>query len=302
MFAVFASIAPTPGGYENLDAESAKAVREVYRYDAAAEELRCISCNPSGARVASRPGLDGAATAAARIQGFEALGRAPRVISEDGSRVFFESHEALVPRDVNQSWDVYQWEEAGRGTCTSADPAYGEAAGGCVDLISSGQSAVKSTFLDADPSGENAFFGTRSALVAADGDGGLNDVYVARVGGGFPDPPLPVEPCEGEGCRGASPAAAEGQGAATPSFEGAGDPKPRPCARMSRRARALGRSARRLRQRARGIRRGGPGASRQKARRYAKAAQRRARGAKRLRAAAKRCRRARAGGGRGRAR
>ena len=100
LHATFVSAAsPTPTGYDNRDVETGKAATEVYRYDATDEELLCVSCNPTGARPAA--GNSGGVPASARIQGWEALNHAPRVISDDGSRVFFESHEALVPEDSN---------------------------------------------------------------------------------------------------------------------------------------------------------------------------------------------------------
>jgi len=195
--AVFmSSVSPTPTGYDNLDGVSGQPSAEVYLYDAVEQELRCISCNPTGARPS---GVDiGPFWGAARIQGWEFFFHQPRVLSDDGSRVFFESHEALVPRDTNGTWDVYQWEEPGKGSCSEADSTYGEAAGGCVDLISSGQSPAVSVFLDADPTGENVFIGTQSSLIGA--DYGLNDVYDARVGGGFPEPVRKGE-CVDGGCQ-----------------------------------------------------------------------------------------------------
>jgi len=197
----FSSVSPPPSGYDNRSAESGIPAQEVYRYDAETGDLRCISCNPTGARPAGE--LLETFPAAAQIQGWEMHQHAPRVISEDGSRVFFESFEALVPRDTNGSWDVYQWEEPGKGTCDEGDPTFGTEAGGCVELISSGESPAKSTFLDADPSGDNVFFSTQSSLVGQ--DYGLNDVYVARVGGGFPEPEKkPI--CEGDACQGPSAA------------------------------------------------------------------------------------------------
>ena len=232
----FTAVAPPPSGYDNRSAENDIPAQEVYRYDAGAGELACISCNPSGARPTVGE-IGGAFPAAARIQGWEALGHAPRVISDDGSRVFFESFEALVPRDTNGAWDVYQWEEPGKGTCDKADPTYGEEAGGCVDLISSGESPAKSTFLDADPSSDNIFFSTQSSLVGQ--DYGLNDVYVARVGGGFGEPqPRPV--CEGDACQGPSAAPVP----PTPSssaYRGPEAVKAKRCPRGKRRVRRAGR-------------------------------------------------------------
>jgi hypothetical protein len=62
-----------------------------------------------------------------------------------------------------------------------------------------------------DASGRNLFFTTADQLLALDGDT-QEDVYDARVEGGFPTP-QPVS-CEGDGCQGAS--------AAGPSFATAG--------------------------------------------------------------------------------
>jgi len=207
LHATFMSLAsPTPGGYDNRDAASGKPVAEVYLYDAVSGDLRCVSCNPSGARPSGQDleprDASGAFWVASRIQGWEQRLHAPRVLSDDGRRVFFESAEALVPRDTNGTWDVYQWEEEGKGTCASASETFSEDSGGCVDLISAGTSPAKSTFLDADPTGESIFFSTQSSLVGP--DYGLNDVYVARVGGGFPEPAVRA-PCAGEACQSPPP-------------------------------------------------------------------------------------------------
>ena len=236
----FTSIAsPTPTGYDNRDANSGEAAQEVYLYDAVEKRLRCVSCNQTGARPIGQE-LDGPNVfyAAARLQGWELLLHAPRVLSDDGTRVFFESFEALVPRDTNGTWDVYQWEEAGKGTCNAASETFSDASGGCVDLISAGTSSAKSTFLDADPSGDNAFFSTQTSLVGA--DYGLNDVYVARVGGGFPEP-LVRAPCQGEACQSPRPPPSE----VTPSTETSSGPgnvkrKPRRCRKGKRRVRRAG--------------------------------------------------------------
>ena len=56
--AVFMSQSPAlaeeVAGYDNTDAVSGEADAEVYLYDAEEEELRCVSCNPSGARPQGR--------------------------------------------------------------------------------------------------------------------------------------------------------------------------------------------------------------------------------------------------------
>jgi NHL repeat len=233
LHATFVSVAsPTPTDFDNREASSGEPAQEVYLYDAAEGELRCVSCNATGARpTAENTGGLNSFWTAARIQGWEANLHAPRVLTDDGTRVFFESFEALVPRDTNATWDVYQWEEPGKGSCKEASETFSAVTGGCVDLISSGQSPVKSTFLDADPTGDSIFFSTQSSLISA--DYGLNDVYVARVGGGFPEPPPHVE-CEGEACQ-SPPPPPPTITPASESFRGADRPKARKCPKGKRR-------------------------------------------------------------------
>jgi hypothetical protein len=201
-------------GYDNTDAISGEDDAEVFLYDAPEDELRCISCNPTGARpigidrrtlLSARQGNE--LWQAAQISTWERPFYATRALSNDGNRLFFESWEALVPRDSNGTRDVYQWEAEGHGSCNAADWNHardeGEATGGCVDLISSGKSPRESVFLDADATGDNVFFLTLSSLVPP--DYGLVDVYDARVAGGFRYPEAPP-PCEGEACQSPPPA------------------------------------------------------------------------------------------------
>jgi len=218
LHAAFVSAAsPTPTGYDNRDAHSDEPNLEAYLYDAVEEELRCISCNPTGARP-----VGAGVREAARLAKQRTPLHAPRTLAEDGSRVFFESHEALVPRDTNGTWDVYQWEEPGKGGCKETSASFGEAAGGCVDLLSSGDSEAESRFLDADPTGENVFIGTQSSLIAA--DFGSNDVYDVRVGGGFPTPQHQPS-CEGEACQ-SPPPAPEAIAPGSSAYQGPGNPRP----------------------------------------------------------------------------
>jgi hypothetical protein len=106
----------------------------------------------------------------------------------------------LVPRDTNGREDVYEWEAGSAAECEAdGAEAYVPSSGGCLSLISSGESSSDSEFLDADTSGANAFFNTNASLLPQ--DPGLFDVYDARIGGGFPQPTTsPV--CEGEACQG----------------------------------------------------------------------------------------------------
>ncbi len=113
--------------------------------------------------------------------------------SADGERFFFTYPGVLHPRDTNQRPDVYEWEGQGRGTCTGA--------GGCIGLISAGN-GLGASLADASASGDDVFFTTASSLLP--GDAGAIDLYDARVGGGFPEPPPPFE-CEGDDCQGPPP-------------------------------------------------------------------------------------------------
>jgi len=230
---VFDSFAPLTG-YDNTDISSGRPDSEVFVYDATASggagELLCISCNPSGARAKGREvaaGVNGGPGiwAAAQIPGWEYQLHPSNVLAPDGRRVFFESFEGLVLRDTNGKRDVYQWE---RGTSPKACEEIGaelfvKSAGGCIGLISSGESAGDSEFIDASASGSDVFFTTQSSLLPQ--DYGLVDVYDARENGGFPSPLPPKEPCDGEACQTPAPPPNDPTPSST-TFEGPVNPKP----------------------------------------------------------------------------
>lgn len=130
---------------------------EVYLYDAETDSFACVSCDASGA----------APTGEAALVPDTSDGYQPRWVSEDGSRVFFDSDEALAAGDTNRTWDVYEYE------------------GGRDYLISSGTSPEGSYFDDATPSGDDVFFTTRAKLTPED-QGDVTNIWDARVGGGFP--------------------------------------------------------------------------------------------------------------------
>jgi WD40-like Beta Propeller Repeat len=164
-------------GYDNRDQSTGRPDQEVYLYDASTSSLVCASCDPTGARPlgsASVPGWTGPDEAMALYQS--------RYLSDSG-RVFFNSDDALVPRDVNGAGDVYEFEPRGLGGCTSATSSgsvlFSAPADGCVGLISSGSSPEASAFLDASESGADVFFLTTSRLSPADSDT-LRDVYDAH--------------------------------------------------------------------------------------------------------------------------
>jgi hypothetical protein len=209
--------------YDNTDGINGEPVEEVYRFDATTKELSCISCNPSGARPIGRQleaqGEKRSLWLAAQITHPNSTLYAPRVISEDGNRVFFESFEPLVQADVNGKADVYEWEAPGSGTCTISSPAYRATNDGCVSLLSSGQSARDSEFVDASATGADVFFSTIGSLVPQ--DEGLVDIYDARVEGGLASPQAQASECSGDACQpaGAAPSA-QSPATVVPSGEG----------------------------------------------------------------------------------
>jgi hypothetical protein len=211
-------------GYDNRDAHSGVPDEEVYLYHAAGGggegKLVCASCNPTGARPVGAE-YGGLATLgggdrvwpttswlAANIPGWTPYrsGRAlyqPRYLSDSG-RLFFNSHDALAPKDTNGVGDVYEYEPAGVGDCATSGGSFSSSVDGCVSLISSGSSSLESAFLDASVSGGDVFFFTAAKLWPADVDSAI-DVYDAReCSSASPCVPLPsstASACEGESCQ-----------------------------------------------------------------------------------------------------
>jgi hypothetical protein len=198
-------------GAENADTESGQPDRQVYVYRAATGKLVCASCNVTGARPVGHK-LAGGWTSG-QIPTAESQLHFSRVLSGDGTRLFFESFDALSLRDTNGKQDVYEWEAVGSGNCSTSAPGYDASYEGCVNLISSGESPRDSEIVDASADGRDVFFKTESSLRPE--DPGLLDVYDARAGGGFPLPAAPEPPCQGEACQHPTP----GPSDATPSSQ-----------------------------------------------------------------------------------
>jgi hypothetical protein len=158
---------------------------QAYRYAPGSATLTCASCNPTGARPLGPSTIPGA-----QPNGSAPTPYKPRALSADGNRLFFDSLDSLAVQDTNNDRDVYQWEAQGTGSCASA--------GGCINLLSSGRASEGALLLDASADGADAFFLTDASLVVT--DPGVMDVYDARIGGGFPDPVIPI-PCIGDACQ-----------------------------------------------------------------------------------------------------
>jgi DNA-binding beta-propeller fold protein YncE len=232
---VFASVRSLTGKRtESPECEHEKC-REFYRYTANTNQIECISCDPSGARPLGSATSISEMVNAALLPKSSAGQPLPRILSSDGNRLFFQTPDPLVARDTNSvagcpkseevgdCQDVYEWEAAGTGSCHSA-----KANGGCLYLLSPGNSEEPSYLADVDPEGDNVFIFSHSQLVPADKDK-LFDVYDVRTNGGlasqFAEPPLPCS--SGEACQGQRAGSSPGATPGTSTFEGPGNEKPK---------------------------------------------------------------------------
>jgi hypothetical protein len=202
---------------------------ELFRFDASSNELVCVSCGIPG-----QPVYGGATLQSKEINLKETQypGRlansAPAVsfsrnLSSDGTKIFFQTPQPLATaNDLNGSTecqginklnshsnfelrcqDVYEWEAPNSGgSCTQA-----ELNGGCLYLLSNGQSEAASYFADASADGSNVYLLTTSRLTHSDSDEAL-DLYDAMIGGGLASQSeVPSSTCSGEACLGpATPA------------------------------------------------------------------------------------------------
>ena len=229
LHAVFTSDQPLTG-YDNHALGSGKPAVEVYVYDAHENggqgALSCVSCNPTGQRPEARHYLHqddsfpSLAEYAGLIPGYYTSFHGARAITDDGSRVFFESFDALVPRDTNGKANVYEWIRGGSGGCTSQSPSYSPINSGCLALVSSGQSPNDSKLIDATSDGRDVFISTSQSLVPQ--DPGLVDIYDARIDGGFAPPEAAQNGCEGDACQSPPPAPVSSQSGST-RFSGPGN-------------------------------------------------------------------------------
>jgi hypothetical protein len=201
-------------GYTNHPEGSEQLQFEVFVYTAGGAAPVCVSCDPAGAP----PNVTELEFGGSRLPAStSSTTYTRRWISADGSRVFFDSEQRLVTQDTNDVEDVYEWEREGTAGC----PVATSTSGGCVFLISGGESQGYSFLVDSDATGENVFFEHLGPLGQAEVPAGRNALYDARVGGGFPE--APEASCVGGGCQGSSAGLASGGGSASREFEGAGN-------------------------------------------------------------------------------
>jgi hypothetical protein len=164
-----------------IDPDDTDSQGDVYLYEAGSGNLTWVSKGPSG----------GNAELPARIEASAPLSRSEfqygnlklyRAMDAAGDRLFFQTAESLLPQDTNNEADVYElWN-------------------GDLGLISPGNQPLRSDFAGVSKDGKTVAFGTNAALVGGDDDGESRDLYVARIGGGFPEPPPPAAGCDNSSC------------------------------------------------------------------------------------------------------
>ena len=185
--------------------------RELYLYDTDTDTVECVSCDPQGVPPNGMPGAG-----MASVQGYAGLPgvggsrtstHTSHALTDDGSRVFFNTEEALVPEDTNGVIDAYRY----------------DAETNSVALLSSGTDKSGSWFLDANRDGSDVFFMTRERLSGWDVDSNY-DLYDARIGGGLPEPVPTTAPCAGDACRPPQTPAPPQSSPASSALVGPGNP------------------------------------------------------------------------------
>jgi hypothetical protein len=211
----------TPGGSALLFSSRAKLTgydangkAQVYRYDAEADTLACLSCVPTQLPATSDDSL--LTMSLGWGQDALPLSRYADVqnLRPDGKRAFFESDEGLVLEDTDGMRDVYEWEEDGVGSCRTP--------GGCVYLISSGTSAEPTYLYAVSESGDDVFIETSDLLLPSEDPDETPSIYDVRVNGGFAPPTGPAGECLGEACQPAAVAPNDPTPSSS-SFEGKGN-------------------------------------------------------------------------------
>jgi len=148
--------------------------REAYLYDAESDSVACVSCRRDGvASVASNFKI------LSDLEDVAAPLDPARSLSTGGSRVFFMSKNRLASGATAERRNFYQWEDGQISFIADSAPT----------------SAKELQFAGSSESGNDVYFTTVDQLAWNDTDGQL-DIYDARVGGGFAEPPAPSATCD----------------------------------------------------------------------------------------------------------
>jgi Fibronectin type III domain len=197
---------------------------EIFTFEFVARRLACVSCDPTGAPPRPEGNGFGNLGAGSHLPASINSTFARRLISEDGTRIFFESSQPLVSSDTNGVQDVYEWEQEGSGSCAVLrPPTPSRPSGGCVFLLSGGESGGFSYLIDASVTGDDVFIAHRGQLGGVGPADSKMHLYDVRVDGGFPQSSTA---CTGTGCQGVPPAPPSFATPSSATFFGAGNFSP----------------------------------------------------------------------------
>jgi hypothetical protein len=185
------------------DVTADKPQAAIYRYDTETKEVQCVSCSES-------PGFGGLLPASAVLIG--PSGGKVHTVSADGDDIVFETRDPLSPLDVNGSPDIYEWRD-GKTTLVTD---------GVREFPVNVESSLNLAGISPDAS--NILFRASAHLTGYELDHEPN-IYVARVGGGFPPPPQPPAPCSEDSCQGPLQAPPRFDTPGSKSFSGPGSAK-----------------------------------------------------------------------------
>jgi hypothetical protein len=147
--------------------------RQLYRYDSRDGSIECLSCG-RGAMTINSVSLS-------------SFGEAFKA-STDGDTAAFVTAEALLPGDVNNSADLYEWRNGAARLITDGVTHYPVGLAGPIPQ-------------GIDPGGSNIVFSVASPGLTGFERDGVANLYDARIGGGFSVPAPPVH-CSEESCQG----------------------------------------------------------------------------------------------------
>ena len=122
-----------------------------------------------------------------------------RVLSDDGSRMFFQSADRILPQASNQKMNVYEYTK------------------GETHLLTPGDTEAPVYMLDASASGDDVYI-TANEELNPEAEGTNTSIYDVRVNADLVPPNTPT-PCTGENCRGSKTTAPASLAPASSGFE-----------------------------------------------------------------------------------
>jgi streptogramin lyase len=242
-------VSATPDGsflvftsYGDLTADDTSTARQVFQYDAQTERLVRVSVgqdgfNNNGNTRAGAATTQNPDTSNARIVSPSYIdgrsGKAERTMSGDGSYVFFQSPVGLTSQALNEipidssgdlAQNVYEYHD---GNVSLISDGMDTSVIGGLTNFPTGSGVF---LIGTDESAADVFFTSVDPLVPQDTDTTQEEIYDARIGGGFPPPSTPPE-CQGEPCQGAQSAPPLSGVPSSATFSGAGNLAPPPPAK-----------------------------------------------------------------------